>query len=155
MDYHFFSKPRPLNIHCPLPKLFAYRVTRLTFDKHFSLSLDQQEQSLNIVMSKILPVKCSGVSPNLNNKHFDFVIELQCIEYWKIFHSKSIGSPSILSKFLFRRCCKTSQSSHTSIDFGFSCILPTHKTESAKTYNFVHRRLKITSSRIEDKYFHE
>ena len=31
-------------------------------------TLDQQEQSLNIVMNKILPVQFSDVSPNLNNE---------------------------------------------------------------------------------------
>ena len=32
---------------------------------------------------------------------FDFLTELQRIESWEIFHSNSIGSPSILSKFLY------------------------------------------------------
>ena len=31
----------------------------------------------------------------------DSVAELQCGEFWEIFHSNSIGSPSIVSKVLY------------------------------------------------------
>ena len=54
-----------------------------------------------VTMNKTLPVKFSGVSPNLYRK-LSLFTELQRIESWanKTFHLKSIGSPSILSKFL-------------------------------------------------------
>ena len=69
MEYHFFSEPGPRNDYCRAPNLLANRETRLAFDSHsFALSLDPQEMSLNIDMNKILPVKFSGVSPNLNSK---------------------------------------------------------------------------------------
>ena len=47
----------------------------------FSSSLDPQKMSLNIDMKRILLVKFSGVSPNLNIKHF--FTELQRIETWE------------------------------------------------------------------------
>ena len=69
IEHHFFSEPGPINDHCPFQNIFAYRETRLTFDMHsFSLSLHPQEMSLIIVMKKILLVKFSDVSPNLNSK---------------------------------------------------------------------------------------
>ena len=84
MEYHFFSEPGPINDHCPVPNLLAYRETSRAFVSHsFSLSFDPQEMSLNIDMNIILPVKFSGVSPNLNSKNFDFFTELQRIESWE------------------------------------------------------------------------
>ena len=49
----------------------------------FSLSFDPHEMSSNIDMKIILPVRFSGVSPDLNRKLFDFVTELQRIESWE------------------------------------------------------------------------
>ena len=90
-----------MNVHCPFPNLFTYRETRLAFDSHsFSLSLDPQEISLNIVMNIILPVKFSGVSPSLNSELLTSSLSCNVLNPGKILHSNSIGSPSILSKFL-------------------------------------------------------
>ena len=47
---------------------FGKRETRLAFECNLFQSLDPQEMSLNMNMNKILPVKFSGVSPNLNIK---------------------------------------------------------------------------------------
>ena len=79
-----FLRPGPKNDHCPAPNLFTYWETRLAFDSHsFSLSLDHHEMSLNIDMNVILPVKFSGVSPNLNSKTFALFAELHSIESWE------------------------------------------------------------------------
>ena len=67
--YHFFSERRPMNDHCPVPNFLAYKDTTLACARHSSsLSFVPQEMSLNIDMNKILPVKFSGVSPNLLSK---------------------------------------------------------------------------------------
>ena len=55
-----------MNDQCPIPNFFAYIETTLAFAKHsLSLSFVPEEMSLNIDMKRILPVKLSGVSPNL------------------------------------------------------------------------------------------
>ena len=52
--------------------------------------------SLKIDMNIILPVKFSGVSPNLNSKIFDFFTELQRVESCENipleFHSLTVDS---------------------------------------------------------------
>ena len=67
----------------------------------FSLSLDLHEMSLNIDMKIILPVKFSGVSFNLNSNSWTSWLSCNVVNPVKIFHSNSIGSPSILSKALY------------------------------------------------------
>ena len=48
---------------------FAYRDTSLAFARHsVALSFVPQEMSLNIDINRILPLKFSGVSFNLNSK---------------------------------------------------------------------------------------
>ena len=102
IEYHFFSEPRPRNDHCPAGNLFAYRETRLALDSQsFSLSFDPHEMSLNIDMKIILLVKFSGVSSNLSSKLLTSWLSCNALYPGNIFHSKSIGSPSILSKFLY------------------------------------------------------
>ena len=55
-----------MNDHRPVPNFFAYKETSRAFATHyFSLSFVPQEMSLNIDMKRILPVKFSGVFPNL------------------------------------------------------------------------------------------
>ena len=101
IQYHFFSESGPRNDHCHVPNLFAYRETNLAFAKHsFSLSFDPQEMSLNIDINMILPVKFSAVSPNLTSKLLTSSLSCNVLYPGKIFHSNSIGSPSILSKIL-------------------------------------------------------
>ena len=67
----------------------------------FQLSLDPQEMSLNIDMNMILPVKFSGVSSNFNSKRLTSSLSCNVLNPGKIFHSNSIGSPSILSVSVF------------------------------------------------------
>ena len=57
--------------------------------------------TLNIDMNRILLVKFSGVSFNLNSKRLTSSLSCNVLNPGKIFHSNSIGSPSILSKFLY------------------------------------------------------
>ena len=55
-----------MNDYCPVPNLFEYKDTTLACARHSSsLSFVPQEMSLNIDINRILPVKFSGVSPNL------------------------------------------------------------------------------------------
>ena len=75
------------------------RVERLP-ENSCSVSLVPQEMSLNIDMNRILPVKFSGVSPNLYKKRLTSSLSCNVLIPGKIFHSNSIDSPSILSKFL-------------------------------------------------------
>ena len=118
------------------PNLFVYRETSLAFAKHScSLSFDPQEMSLNIDTNMILPVKFSGVSSNLHSKRLASSLSCNLLNPGNIFHSNSIGSPSILSKFLYSGddLKHRNLSSYASFDWGFSCILPRHNTESEKT----------------------
>ena len=101
IEDHFFSEPGPMNDHCPFPNLLVNRDTSRAFVRHSSsLSLVPQEMSLNIDINRILPVKCSGVSPNLYSKTFNFIAEVQRIESWKNNPLEFHDSPSILSNFL-------------------------------------------------------
>ena len=94
-----------------------------------------QEMSLNIDISRILLVKFSGVSVNLNSNSLTSWLSCNVLNPGKIFHSNSIGSPSILSKFLYsgHDLNHSNLCSHASFDWGFSCILPRHNTESENT----------------------
>ena len=56
---------------------------------------------LNIDMKIIRPVKFSGVSPNLNSNSWTLWLSCNVVNPGKMFHSNSIGSPSILSKVLY------------------------------------------------------
>ena len=90
-----------MNDHCPSPNFLAYTDTSRAFAKHScSLSLVPQEMSLNNDMNRILPVKFSGVSPNLLSKFLTLSQSCNVSDPWKIFHSIFVGSPSIPSKFL-------------------------------------------------------
>ena len=89
-----------MNDHCPFPNLLAYKDTSRAFARHSSsMSFVPQEMSLNIDINRILLVKFSGVSSNFNSKLLTSALSCNVLNPGKIFHS-SIGSPSILSKFL-------------------------------------------------------
>ena len=123
---------------CPAPNLLACRETSRSFDSHsffFIVSLHPHEMSLNIDINMILPVKFSGVSSDLNSKLLTSSLSCNVLYPGKIFHSNSIGSPSILSKFLYSRDVwnHSNLCSHAVFDWGFSCIFPTHNTESENT----------------------
>ena len=101
IEYHFFWEPGPMNDHCPLPNLFAYKETTFAFARHsFSLSFVPQEMSLNIDINKILPVKFSGVSPSLLSRSLTLPWSCNVSNPGKMFHSNSVGSPLIPSKSL-------------------------------------------------------
>ena len=90
-----------MNDHCPLPNFLAYKDTSLAFAKHsFSLSFFPQEMSLDSDMNIILLVNFSGVSPNLLSKLLAWSQSCNVLNPGKMFHSNSVGSPSILSKFV-------------------------------------------------------
>ena len=136
IEYHFFSDPGPRNDHCPAPNLFAKRETSWAFDSHsFLLSLDHHEMSLNINMKMIRPVNFSGVTLNLKSNSWTLWLSGNVVNPGKIFHSNSIGSPSILSKALFsgELLNHVNLSYHVIFDWGFSFIFPRHNTESENT----------------------
>ena len=95
---------------------------------------DQQQTSLNIDINMIVLLKFSGVSPNLKSKLLTSSLSCNVLNPGKIFHSSSIGSPSILSKFLnFEDFKHPKLCSHASLGSGFSKIFPRHNKESEKT----------------------
>ena len=99
---HFSSEQVPINDRCPFPNLLMWKDTSLAFAKHpFWLFFDPQEMSLNIDIKMIVPVNFFGVSSNLNSKLFTSSLSCNVLILGKIFHSNSIGSSSILSKFLY------------------------------------------------------
>ena len=67
----------------------------------FLLSLDPHEMSLNIDMKITRPVDFSGVTLNLDRNSWTLWQSCNVVNPGKIFHSNSIGSPSILSKVLY------------------------------------------------------
>ena len=89
----------------------------------------------DVVEHRPLLGRFSGVSPNFNSNSLTSWLSCKVVNPWKILHSNSSGSPSILSKFLhsWDDLNHSNLSSHASFDWGFSCILPRHNTESEKT----------------------
>ena len=57
--------------------------------------------SLNIDMKMIRPVKSSGSTLNLDSNSWTLLQSCNVVNPGKIFHSNSIGTPSILSKVLY------------------------------------------------------
>ena len=132
---HFVSDPSPVNDQCPAGHLFANRDTSVKLAIHsVSLSLLLHMMSLNIDMKVIRPWSCSG-SPYLLLNFWTSRTSCNVVNPGKMFHSNSIGSPSIVSKFLYcdeslnHSNCRT----QTVFDVGFSFILPRHNTESENT----------------------
>ena len=91
--------------------------------------------SLNIDMKIVRPVNFSGVKVNLVSNFWTSVQSSNVVNPGKIFHSNSIGSPSILSKALYSGEILNhfNLSSHAMFDFGFSFTFPKHQTESENT----------------------
>ena len=75
----------------------------------------------------------------------------------KISHSKSIGSPSIVSKVLYcgESLNQLDCSSETVFHAGFRFTFPRHDTESENTWTFACERLMTSSSLTKGKCFHE
>ena len=80
--------------------------------------------SLSIDMKLIFLIKFSGVSFYLNSNSWISWLSCNVLNPGKIFHSNSIGSPSILSKVLYsgELLNHVNLSSHAIFDWGFSCI---------------------------------
>ena len=100
-ENHFLFDPGPRNDHLPDENLFAQIETSLALNSHFSLSLDHHEMSLNIDMKIIRPVKFSGCTLNLDRNSWILLQSCNVVNPWKILHSNSIDSPSIVSKALY------------------------------------------------------
>ena len=136
MEYHFFSDAGPRNDHLPGENLLAQMETRLAFNSHScSLSLDPHEMSLNIDMKMIRPVNSSGSSLIFDSNSWTLLQSCNVVNPGKMFHSNSIGSPSIVSKALCsgELLNHVNLSSHAIFDCGFSFIFPRHNTESENT----------------------
>ena len=101
----------------------------------FVLPLNPHEMSLKIDMKIIRPVNFSGVTLNLDSNSWTSVQSSNVVNPGKIFHSNSIGSPSILSKALYSGALLNDYnlSSHAMFDCGFSFTFPRHNTESDNT----------------------
>ena len=101
VEYRFFSDPGPRNEHRPAVNLFANKVTSVASAMHsLSLSSDPHMMSLNIDMQIICPLNCDG-SPILVMNSWTLLMSCNVVNPGKIFYSKSIGSPSIVSKILY------------------------------------------------------
>ena len=101
MEYHFVFDPGPRNDQRPAGNLFANRDTSVALAIHsVSLSLFHHMISLNIDMKIIRPWNCSG-SPILLMSFWTSWTSSNVVNPGKIFHSNSIGSPSIVSSVLY------------------------------------------------------
>ena len=142
-----------------LLQIFSHkRETSWALDSHSCLlSLDPHEISLNIDMKIIRPVNFSGFTLNLDDNSWTLLQICNVMNPGKMFHLNSNGTPSTLSKFLHSSDLLNyvNLSSHVMFDYGFSCILPKHNTESENTYTLTRERLTTSSSPIKNKYFHE
>ena len=85
-----------------------------------SLSSDDHMMSLNIDMKLIRPLNCDG-SPILVMNSWTLMMSCNVVNPGKIFHSNSIGSPSIVSKVLYcgESLNQLNFSSQTVFDVGF------------------------------------
>ena len=76
-------------------------------------------------MKIIRLVNFSGVALNFDSNSWTLVQSSNVVNPGKIFHSNSIGSPSIVSKALYcDELLNVNLSSHTVFDCGFSLIFP-------------------------------
>ena len=121
MEYHFVSDPGPRNDQCPAGNLFANRDTSVELAIHsVSLSLISPYDVIEHRHEDNSSLELFGFA-HIAHELWDFVDELQCGESWEIFHSNSIGSPSIVSNVLY---CDESLNhsncrSQTVFDIGF------------------------------------
>ena len=110
-----------------LMKIFSHKSKRVwRLIRIFSLSLDHHEMSLNIDMKIIRPVKFSCCTLNLDRNSWILLQSCNVVNPWKILHSNSIDSPSIVSKALYcdELLNHVNLSSPTIFDNGFSLIVP-------------------------------
>ena len=101
VEYHFVSDPCARNDLCPAGNLSANKDTSVELVIHsFSVSLIHHMMSLNIDMKIIRPWNCYG-SLILFMNFWTSWTSCDVVNPGKIFHSNSIGSPSIVSKVLY------------------------------------------------------
>ena len=101
VEYHYVSDPGPKNDHCPAGNLFANKDTRVELSIHsVSLSLIHHMVTLNMDMKISRPWNGSGSLILLMNFWTSWT-SCNVVNPGKIFHSNSIGSPSIVSKVLY------------------------------------------------------
>ena len=116
-----FSDPSPRNDQRPAGNLCANKVTSVALAMHSrSWSVDHHMMSLNIDMKIIRPWNCDG-SPILVMNSWTLSMSCNVVNPEKIFHSNSIGSPSIVSKVLYcgESLNQLNLSSQTVFDVGF------------------------------------
>ena len=121
VEYHFVSDPGPKNDKRPGGNLFVNKVKSVALAMHSrSLSSDPHMMSLNIDMKIIRPLNCDG-SPILVMNSWTLLMSCNVVNPGKIFHSNSIGSPSIVSKVLYcdELLSHVNFSSRTAFDVGF------------------------------------
>ena len=142
-----------------LPNLLENGETSWAFDSHsILLSFDPQEISLNIDMKKNFLVKFSGVSPDLNNNSWTSWLSCNVLNLGKIFHSNSIGSPSIMSKVLYSGEFFEPLQSLFPCSVWLRVLVYLTKTQY-RIWKYVDfcalETLMTCSSPIREKYFHE
>ena len=123
----------------------------------FLLFSDPHQMSLNIDMKIIRPVSFSGDTLNLDSNSWTLLQSCNVVNPWKIFHSHSVGSLSILSKALYsgELLNHVNLSSPAMFDCGLSLTFPRHNTESENTLTFVCKKVMTASSPTKKKHFHE
>ena len=134
--YHFISDPGPKSDYCPAENLFAQIETSWALHSHScTLSLDLHEMSLNIDMKMIRLVKSSGSTLIFDRISWTLLQSCNVVNPGKIFHSNSIGSPSIVSNALYsgEYLNHITLFCHAMFDCGFSLTFPRHNTESGNT----------------------
>ena len=91
--------------------------------------------SLNIDMKMIRPVNSSGFSFIFDRNSWTLLQGCNVVNPGKIFHTNSIGSPSIVSKVLYsdELLNQLNFSAQTVFDCGFSFIFPKQNTEDENT----------------------
>ena len=134
-EYHLVSGPGPKNDQRQGGNLFANTDTSVALAIHScSLSSDPQMMSLNIDMKIIRPLNCDG-SPILVMNSWTLLMSCNVVNPRKIFHSNSIGSPSIVSKVLYcgESLKQVNFSTQTVFYVVFWFTFPRHNTESENT----------------------
>ena len=84
-----------------LVKIFSHREKRAERLIRILFHCLSHEMSLNIDMKIIRPVKFSCCTLNLDSNSWTSRTSCNVVNPGKIFHSNSIGSPSILSEALY------------------------------------------------------
>ena len=121
VEYHFFSVPGPKNDQRPAGNLACTQRHKcgvsntflfIVFNSPYDVIEHRHEDNYSLEL-------CWGA--HFVHELLDFADGLQCGESWEIFHSNSIGSPSIVSKVLY---CggyvnQPNCSSQTVFDVGF------------------------------------